>query len=59
MDMVTVMAMAIRWAIITMARRRDGTTDARSAGAVTGARPACGSKAVADALYPPMMQGVA
>lgn len=53
MDMVMVMvmvaAMATQWAITTMARRRDGTTGARLAGAAWDARPACGNRAAADA----------
>lgn len=59
MDTVMVMVMGIRWAIITMARRLDGRAGARSAGAVTAVRPACGSRAAADAQYLPMMQGAA
>ena len=58
-DMEVVMAITADIMPIAMAPRRDGIMDARSAGVVTGARPACGSKAVTDALYPPMMQGVA
>ena len=46
--MAMVMATVIRWAVITTARPPDGRTDARSAGAVTAARPACGSKAAAE-----------
>ncbi|OPY94140.1 hypothetical protein A5906_15835 [Bradyrhizobium sacchari] len=48
MDTVMDTVMAIRWVIITMAHRTDGTMDARSAGAVTAARPDCGSRAAAD-----------
>jgi hypothetical protein len=46
MDMDTVMA--TRWDIIITARRPDGITDARSAGAAWAARPACGSRVAAD-----------
>src|SRR2546422_871905 len=50
--------MAMRWAIITMARRRDGTTDGKLAGAAGDARPGCGNRAAADGPSA-IMQGVA
>ncbi|KYG97988.1 hypothetical protein SE91_05055 [Bradyrhizobium sp. DOA1] len=62
--MAAAMAMDIRVMVtatssaITMGRRTDGTMDARSAGAVTAARPASGSRAAADPTSA-LMQGVA
>jgi len=47
--MVVVMAITAVTTAIAMATRRDGIMDARSAGVVTGARPACGNKAAAEA----------
>ena len=48
-DMVVVMAITADIMPIAMAPRRDGIMDARSAGVVTGARPACGNRAAAEA----------
>lgn len=48
-DMVVAMVITADTMAIATAPRRDGIMDARSAGVVTGARPACGSKAAAEA----------